>query len=171
MVVAGVQQFAHLTLRIIKIAKVHAVRGTDRNASRIHPLFHSVDTESALTRVAVGMDEAGIVGTGRKTGLAANAFFFRYEDNAADRVDMACTGRTAMNTGRIIAVIAALAPYLHPQVRHFAAGLFHDPIAAETLRNRVLGFAGNNAIHAADALARINDHSITRHLKLPPFPV
>ena len=55
-------------------------------------------------------------------------------------------------------MVAALRADLHREARKLAAELGGDPVAAVAMRHVVLRLAGDHAIHAADALARVDDH-------------
>jgi hypothetical protein len=133
------------------------------NASRIHSFFDAVDAESTLIRIAFRMDKPRIVGTGSHAGFASYAFLMIDKNYTATLVYVTCAAWTAVNAGRIIAMIAALAANLHVECRVNSLCVIGDPVAIETLRDLVLCLAGHDAIHTAYALLCINNHGVASH--------
>ena len=101
---------------------------------------------------------AGIIGTGGQARFAADAKIMIDQNNAAKIMHMTGAGRTAMDTGWIAAVVAALCADLHVRRRKFTLGFGGNPIPIKALRHFVLGLAGDHAVHAADTFLRIYDH-------------
>lgn len=112
-VVIFTEQLADLAFGIVKVSEVHAVGRADRYAGWIFSLLHTVNTERALVRIAVWVNEAGIVGAGGKTGFAADTFIVVDEHHAAAFVDVAGSRWAAIHAGRIGAVVAALSADFH----------------------------------------------------------
>jgi hypothetical protein len=163
MILPRCEKFAHLAVRVIEVAEVHAVSRTDGDTCRIQSFFNPMDTECAFISVSVWVNKACIVWTRGNTCFAANALIMGHKNNAAEIVYVTCPGRAAINTRRIIAMITPFSPDFHMKIRIFTAHILHNPIAVECFGNIVLGFASNNAVHAADAFFRIDHHSKACH--------
>ena len=76
---------------------------------------------------------------------------------------MCIRDRAAGDTGWRVAMVAALRGDREPQIRHLALQALADPVAAVPVGNVVLRLARDDAVHAADAFLRIDDHAETRH--------
>ena len=166
-VLARGEEAAHLGLGVVEVAEVHAVGGADRDAGRVLALLHAVDAEGALVGVALGVHVAGVVGAGGEAGLAADALLLRDEDDPAPLVDVARPGGAAGHAGRVVAVVAPLRLDRHRELRVAALRGGGDPVAVHPLRGLVLRLAGDDAVHAADAAARVDDHAEARHVRPP----
>ena len=80
-------------------------------------LLHPVDAERALVGIPVGVNEPRVIGAGGQAGLAADTQFGINQHHLAEIVHVARAGGAAVDTGRIVAVVAALAADLLLQVR------------------------------------------------------
>jgi hypothetical protein len=76
-------------------------------------------------------------------------------------LEVACTCRTASDTGRIVAVVATFRPKFNAYIGISPVNYFYDPVTAETYRYVILGLAGNHTIAATHAFAGINGHGIS----------
>jgi hypothetical protein len=163
MVVAGLQQPRNVAIWILKIAERHAVCRTDGDTRRIKSLLDTVDAERAFVSVAIGMDEPRVVGTRGNTSLAANAHVVLDEYDSTKVMDVTRTGGATIDAGWIAAMITPLRSDLHVKRWIFSLHLIFDPIPIQPFRNTVLGLARHNAIHTANALRSIDDHSESSH--------
>lgn len=157
------EKLAYLTFGIVKVSEVHAVGRADRDAGWILSLLHTVNTERALVGIAVRVNEAGIVGTGGKTGFAADTFIVIDEHHAAAFVDVTGSRWAAIHAGWVGAVVAALGADFHTEIRKFPFHGGGDPIAAISFWDVIFCFACNDAIHTSYTSFGIDDHSISSH--------
>lgn len=157
-----------LAVRVLQVAERHATRRADRHARRLQALLDTVDTECALVRIPLRMDEAGVIRAGGDACFAAAALVMMHEHDAASFVNVAGAAGAAVNTRRMLTVIAPLAPDLHMQDRQCARGFVHDPVSVESFGDAVFRLASRDAIHASNAPGCVDDHPESRHAYASP---
>jgi hypothetical protein len=157
---SGGEQATHLAQRILGVSEMHAAGRTDRDTRGIQTLLDPMNAESALVGIALRMNEAGVVGTGGETSLAADTLVFVDQDHAATLVNMTRTRRAAGYARGIGAVVAALRPQFQSQGGPLAVHRLGDPIATVAFGDVVLRLAGHDAVHTADAATCIYNHDI-----------
>ena len=107
-------------IRIIQIAKGHAMRRADRNTCGLESVFDAVNAERALVRISVRVNEPRIVRTRRNTRFAADAFGSIDQHDRPELFDMTGAGGTALYTRRIVAMVTPLASDFHLERRELA---------------------------------------------------
>jgi hypothetical protein len=159
-----IKQALDFAVGILQIAEMHAMRRANRNASGIHSLLDAMNAEGAFIRITVRMDKARVIGAGSQAGFASHAFFLVDKDHPAPFVYVAGTGRTTINTGWIIAMVAAFAANFSCEGRISPCCFVNDPITCESLRHLIFGFAGHDTVHASHAFFRIDYHAVASHV-------
>ena len=141
-------------------------RHTAGHAGRFKTHFDSMPAEMALGRsVSVRIHIDGVIGTSLHAGLAANA---AEGIEIHDRVFALVHGayRTNLNARRFFAVVAAV--HLEDASHVRKSSLLHvfDPGPVDAQWDSILGFACHRTGVAADALAVVDDESVS-HFERP----
>ena len=163
MVLVFAEKFADLALWIVEISKVHTMGRANRYTGGVFPLLDTVNAERALVRVAIWVDEAGIVRTRCKTGFTTDTFIVVDENHATSLVNMTGACWAAIDAGWIRAVVTPLGANFHTEVREFPFHGRGNPVAAVAFWDVIFCFTCNDAIHASYTSFGINDHSVSSH--------
>jgi len=175
------QYHRNFAFRVVEVAKIHALCGTNRDTSRLLAFLNPMNTECAFINVTVRMRISCIVRTACNTGAAANAFVVSYSYNSTCFV-MTCSRWAASYAWRVFAVVATFGADFNFELRVSSVGYFHYPVAAIPYRNVIFGLAGNHTIRAAYTFFSINCHRVSHDCtslsfsnlkvtKLPLIPV
>ena len=99
------EQTRHLTVRIVKVSKIHAMRRANRNTCGFLSFFQTVMAEGALVDISLGMLKSGIIRTGLDAGPASYTFVWCDQDESTFD-DMTGSSRAAPDACSIFTVVA-----------------------------------------------------------------
>lgn len=171
----------HIAVRVVKVAKIHALGWANSYTGGLLPFSGAVYAERAFVDMPIGVRVASIVRATGNTGATANTFFWGYQNHAAIFV-VAGTCWAAAHTGRVFAVVAPFGADLDFKLRISSVGNFNDPVAAISNGYIVFGLAGHYAVAAPDTFFGVDRHGISHDFtslsfsnlnvtKLPLMPV
>ena len=155
------EKLSNLSIAFVQISRDDGVLRTDHNAGGFQADFSPMCAIMALGgRPFVRIDINRVIGTGLHAGFAANTSFGTEVDNAILALVHRGHG-TDRYAGRILAVVAARNLKDAPRIGKLALLHILDPGAIDGQRYVVFRLARYRASVATDALAVINDESVS----------
>ncbi len=149
-----------LARRILQISRDDRLHGTDDDARRLQSLVHTVRAVVALgRRMRLRIDVQRVIRAGLHAALAADAALAIEVYDAVGPLEERL-GRADGDTGRVVAVVAARDEEVASRVGELALLDVLHPRSVDADGHVVLGFAGDRAGVAADALALVDDEAI-----------